>query len=55
MLTDRPRRKSTSEKNKTKIQITAWYRILGLEILNYEEFQCKTTEISEENGSHQAK
>ena len=54
MLTDRPRRKSTSKKQK-KIQITAWYRILGLEILNYEEFQCKTTEISEENESQQGK
>ena len=25
-----------------KIQIKAWYRILGTEILSYEEFHCKT-------------
>ena len=45
MLTDRLRRKSTSKK---KIQIKAWYRILGTEISSYEEFHRKTVQISEE-------
>ena len=44
-LTDRLRRKSTS---KQKIQIKACYRKLGTEISSYEEFHCKTTQISEE-------
>ena len=38
MLTNRLHRKSTSKK---KIQIKAWYRILGPEILSYEEFRGK--------------
>ena len=25
-----------------KIHVKAWYRILGTEILSYEEFDCKT-------------
>ena len=32
-----------------KNQITAWYMISSTEILSYEEFHCKTMEISEEN------
>ena len=31
----------------------AWYRILGTEILSYEEFHCKTTQISKENNNIQ--
>ena len=46
MLTNRLCRESTSKK---KIQIKAWYRLLGTEILSYKEFHCKTTQISEEN------
>ena len=46
MLTDRLHRKSTSKK---KIQIKAWYRIIGTGILSYEEFHSKTMQISEEN------
>ena len=38
-----------------KIQIKAWYRILGIEILSYEEFHCKTTQISEKNELYPAK
>ena len=38
-----------------KIQIKAWYRILGTEILSYEEFHCKTIQISEETELHPAK
>ena len=52
MLTERLRRKSSSKK---KLQIKAWYRILGTEISSYEDFHCKTTQISEENELHQAK
>ena len=52
MLTNRLRRKST---NKKKIQIKAWYRILRTEILSYEEFHCKTTQISEVNEFYPAK
>ena len=33
-----------------KIQIKAWYRILGTEILSNEEFHCKTTQFSEETN-----
>ena len=44
-LTERLRRKSISKK---KIQIKARYRKLGTEISSYEEFHCKTTQISEE-------
>ena len=51
MLTDRLPRKSTSKK---KIQIKVWYRILGTEILNFEEFHRKTTQILEENELHGA-
>ena len=47
MRINRLRRKSTSKK---KIQIKAWYRILGTEILSYEEFYCKTMQISEETN-----
>ena len=32
-----------------KKKIKGWYRTLGTEILSYEEFHCKTTQISEEN------
>ena len=32
------------------IQIKSWYRILSTEILSYEEFHCKTTQISEETN-----
>ena len=46
MLTNRLCRKSFSKK---KIQIKAWYRILGTEILTYEVFHCKTMQISEEH------
>ena len=53
MLTGRLRRKSMSKIR--KIQIKAWYRILGTEILNYEEFHRKTTQISEKNELHLAK
>ena len=52
MLTDRLCRKSTSTK---KIQIKAWDRIFGTEISSYEEFHCKTTQISEKNELYQAK
>ena len=52
MLTNRLRRKST---NKKKIQIKAWYRILRTQILSYEEFHCKTTQISEVNELYPAK
>ena len=45
-------RKSTSKK---KIQIKASYRILATEILSYEEFHFKTTQISEKNELYQAK
>ena len=38
-----------------KIQIKSWYRILSTEILSYEEFHCKTTQISEENELFPAK
>ena len=38
MLTDRLHRKSTSKK---KIQIKAWYRIIGTGILSSEEFHSK--------------
>ena len=52
MLTDRLCRKSTSKK---KIQMKAWYKILGTEILSYEELLCKTMQISEENELYPAK
>ena len=52
MLTDILPRKSTSKK---KVQIKAGYRILGTETLSYEEFHCKTTQISEENELYPAK
>ena len=52
MLTDRLLRIFTSKK---KIRIKAWYRILGTEILSYEEFHCQTTQISEENELYLAK
>ena len=52
MFTDRLRRKSTSKKY---VHIKAWYMILGTEISSYEEFHCKTTQISEENELYQAK
>ena len=32
-----------------KIQIKGWYMILGTDILSYEEFHCKTMQISEES------
>ena len=32
-----------------KIQIKTWCRILSTDILVYEEFHCKTTQISEES------
>ena len=32
-----------------------WYRMLGTEILSYEEFHRKTTQMSEENESYPAK
>ena len=51
-LTDALCRKSTSMK---KIQIKPWYRILGTEISSYEEFHCKTKEISEEKELYLAK
>ena len=38
MLTDRLGRKSTSKK---KNQIKAWYKILGIEISNYEDSTVK--------------
>ena len=38
-----------------KIQIKAWYRILGTKILSYEEFHFKTTQISEEDELFPAK
>ena len=38
-----------------KIQIKAWYRIIGTKILSYEEFHCKTTQISEENELYPVK
>ena len=44
MLADRFQRKYTSKK---KIQIKACYKILGTQISNYEEFHCKTAQISE--------
>ena len=53
MLTDRLHRKSTSKKK--KIQVKAWYRKMGTEILSYEEFHCKTMQISEENELYLAK
>ena len=37
---------------RAKNQIKAWCRILGTEILSYEEFHLKTTQISEENKFH---
>ena len=43
MLTYRLRRNSTSKIR--KIQIKAWYRILGSEILSYEEFHCKLNKL----------
>ena len=43
MLTDRLRRESTSKIR--KIQMKAWYRILGTEILSYEEFYCKLNKL----------
>ena len=49
MLTDRLRRKSTS---KNKIQVKAWCRILGTEILSYEEFHCKTTRKSQSKSNY---
>ena len=52
MLTDRLHIKSTSKK---KIEIKAWYRIFGTEMLSYEEFHCKTTQISKENEVYLAK
>ena len=52
MLTDRLHRKFTSKK---KIQIKDWYRILVIEILSYEEFHCKTMQISEESELYPAK
>ena len=51
LLTDFSK-KSTSRK---KIQIKAWYRIIGAEISSYEKFHCKTTQISEENELYLAK
>ena len=38
-----------------EIQINAWYRIFGTEILSYEEFHCKNMQISEENELYPAK
>ena len=38
MLTDRLHRKSTSKK---KLQVKAWYWILGTKTLSYEEFTVK--------------
>ena len=38
-----------------KIQVKAWYRILGTEILRYDDFHCKTAQISEENKLYPAK
>ena len=52
MLTDKLHRKCTSRK---KVQIKDWYRILGIEILSYEEFHCKTMQISEESELYPAK
>ena len=52
MLTNKRHRKSTSKK---KVQIKALYRILGIEILSYEELHCKTMQISEENELDPAK
>ena len=43
MLTYRLRRNSTSKIR--KIQIKAWYRILGSEILSYEEFHFKLNKL----------
>ena len=43
MHTDRLRRNSTSKIR--KIQKKAWYRILGSEILSYEEFHCKLNKL----------
>ena len=42
MLTNRLRRKST---RKIKIQIKAWYSVLGTEILSYEEFHRKLNKL----------
>ena len=53
MLTDRPRRKSSIKIK--KIQIKAWCRILGAEILGYDKLHCKTTQISDENELYPAK
>ena len=38
-----------------KIQVKAWCRILGTEILRYYDFHSKTTQISEENKLYPAK
>ena len=43
MLTNRLCRKST--RKITKIQIKAWYSVLGTEILSYEEFHCKLNKL----------
>ena len=56
MFTDKENengRKCTSKRK--KIEVKAWYRILGTEILSYKEFHCKTMQISEENKLDPAK
>ena len=45
MLTDRRCRKSTSKKEYSN---KCLYKILGTEISSYEEFHCKTRQISKE-------
>ena len=37
-----------------KVQINAWHRILGTEVLSYEEFHHKTTQTSKENELYSA-
>ena len=52
MLADILLRKSTGTK---KTQKKAWNRLLGTEILRYQEFHGITTQISEENELYLAK
>ena len=37
-----------------KIQIKAWFSILGAEIMSYVELHCKSTQISQENKLYSA-